>query len=1284
MTVEEAMALLDTILPKPLNDLHTFVFQQTWQGKTYTAMADISAYDENYLKSIGSSIWKSLSQALNQNVTKSNIHSCLEAYARQYGREVSDLPTTPGTVSVPSRREALNQPTLVHFTAPLEPDQTQPYQDWGEVMDVSVFFGRTGELATLHHWITNDHCRLIAVLGMGGIGKSALTVKLAEQVIRDQGDGTSPFSQFRYFIWRSLRNAPTLASLLADILQFLSNQREIEASLPRNTPDRIARLLYYLRQARCLLLLDNVETLLQGGELSGIYREGYEEYGDLFQRLGETRHQSCVVITSREKPKEITVLEGEGSPVRSFALAGLGEPEGQALLEQRGAFVASQDEWQQLVQHYAGNPLALKMVAAAMDELFGGGVSEFLEYIQAHKHSLIFGDIRDLLERQFERLSALEQEVMYWLAINRELVSLSELSNDIVSTQAQLQLPETLRSLSRRNLIESATLTRTLPQTASFSQQPVVMEFVTEKLIAQVVQEIITQQFDIFMGHALMKATAKDYICQSQIRVILSPILARLQTTNISKSLQSLLKEVLDTLHQHYMGVPGYGAGNLINCLRQLNTDFSHYDFSGLAVWQANLQDLILHKVNFENADLRKSLFSETLGGVFRVAFSEDSQWLALGDSNGEISVRQVQDGELLMSWRGHEGVMCGMAFSPDKKFLATASCHIVKLWQIPDNTVPAFQQAGTTRELGTPLWLRQTASLVRTWTDHTGWIRELAFSPDGQLLATVGNEDQTLRIWDITTRDCRYILRDHEGPVLSCAFHPFQSLVVSGSSDQTIKFWDTRTGTCLQTWVGQNHHIWSIAFSPDGQILATGDGGGTIKIWDMDTGECYLTLLGHIGLVYSLSIRADGQVMASGASEGTVRIWDLNTGQCLRVLQGHANDVFDVCFSPDGDTLVSGSFDHTVKFWDTQQWHCQRTWRGYSNGFCSLVGLSADSLLTGSGDGYIRFWDLKTGRCLRKISGHQGFAWSVAVSPTRQWFASAGEDALIKLWDIDTGQCCKVLRGHLSAIQAIAFSPLTEGMSNADNGMGYLVSASSDGTVKLWDVTTGICIRTLTGHRSRVWGLAVHPHGQMIASGSFDHTVRIWQGDSLFTAEPEKGILPAEYSPVSDDEGDCLIVLDEHTHWMWGVAFSPDGTQLATASGDHTIKLWDTQTWTCLHTLEGHTSWVQSVAFSPEGNSLVSGSVDTTVKIWDVRTGDCCQTLCGHSNWIYAVIFAKDGQTIISSCQDETLKIWDVRTGSCLRTLKADRLYEGMNLVGAKGLSDSQKLALSVLGAVI
>ncbi|WP_404789143.1 hypothetical protein [Altericista sp. CCNU0014] len=1269
MTLAEALALLDRILPKPLNDLHAFVFQHAWEGKSYAEMADISAYDEGYIKSVGSGLWKSLTQAMGQNVTKSNLRTSLETYARRYANEQSSPSTlTPSTVidRAASGKTSNENPQL--FSALATPEQVLPTlrQDWGEAMDVSVFLGRMAELQTLHRWIADDRCRLISVSGMGGMGKTALTVKVAEQVIghrripqTSSSDLSNPASQtaeFQYVIWRSLRNAPPLNALLCDIIQFLSDRQETEASLPRTQEDRISQLLHYLRRSRCLIILDNAETILRGGERSGIYREGYEGYGDLFQRLGETRHQSCLAITSREKLREITLLEGEESPVRSMSLSGLGEAEGQAIVQQRGSFAATEMEWEGLVRHYAGNPLALKMVSAVVDDVFGGSVSGLLEYLQPNSKTLMFDDIRDLLERQFNRLSDLEQEAMYWLAINREFVSLNELRDDLVSVQSQLQLPETLRSLGRRSLIETATSTLAEAQSVSFSQQPVVMEYATEKLIAQIAQEILTRQIDWIVRLALMKATAKDYVRRSQIRVIIEPLLEELRLNSLQPS-ESLLNQLLERLHADYANLPGYGAGNVINLLREMGTDFSRYDFSHLAVWQANLQSLMLHQVNFQNADLTKSLFSETLGGVFRIAFSPDGNCLALGDSNGEISLRSATDGELLSSWRGHEGVMCGMAFSPNGQLLATASCHIVKLWQIEERIAAGVSHSVGGLDGQSP---QSAGQLLNIWTDHTGWIRQLAFSPDGSLLATVGNEDQTLRLWEIETGNCRHILTGHQGPVLSCAFHPSQPVIVSGSGDQTLKFWDTIAGDCLQTWTGQNHHIWSIAFNPEGQILATGDGGGTIKLWHSDTGNCYGALTGHIGLIYSLSMSLNGQMMASSASDATVRVWDLQTGQCQRVLQEHTNDVFDVAFSPNGNTLVSGSFDHTVKFWDTQQWHCRRTWRGYSNGFCAAAELSGDRLLTGSSDGYIRFWDVQTGRCARQIRAHQGFAWSVAVSPAERWLATGGEDAAIKLWNLETGQCCKVLKGHLSAVRAIAFNARSLSI-NPNELAGLLASGSSDGTVKLWDLSTGTCLRTFQGHRSRIWGLAMHPDGHTIASGSFDHTVRIWQ----------------------PDREDCLQVLEGHTHWIWGVAFSPDGTKLATASGDHTIKIWDTQTWQCLDTLRGHLSWVQAVDFSPDSQSLVSGSVDTTVKVWDLQKGCCLQTFAGHTNWIYTVLFAKNGQTVMSGCQDETLKFWDIQTGECLRTLKTDRLYEGMNIEGVTGLSESQKLTLKRLGAL-
>jgi nicotinamide riboside kinase len=154
----------------------------------------------------------------------------------------------------------------------------------------------------------DEHCRLISVIGMGGIGKTTLVVKLAEQ-IQDE---------FEYIVWRSLRNAPVLQELLADVIRFLSNQQETD--LPETIDGKISRLLEHLRASRCLLILDNAESILSSDGRAGAYREGYEGYGQLFSCIGETRHQSCLVLTTREKPRGISYQEGEHFPIHSLRL----------------------------------------------------------------------------------------------------------------------------------------------------------------------------------------------------------------------------------------------------------------------------------------------------------------------------------------------------------------------------------------------------------------------------------------------------------------------------------------------------------------------------------------------------------------------------------------------------------------------------------------------------------------------------------------------------------------------------------------------------------------------------------------------------------------------------------------------------------------------------------------------------------------------------------------------------------------------------------------------------
>ena len=353
------------------------------------------------------------------------------------------------------------------------------YQDWGEAVDVSVFYGRTEEIATLERWIVKDRCRLVALLGMGGIGKTAMSVRLAEQ-IQDK---------FDYLIWRSLLHAPSVQETLASLIQFLSNEQERD--LPETVAGRTSLLIDYLRSSRCLLVLDNAEAILEYGDQAkrecalpygaGHYREGYEGYSELLRRVGETLHQSCLVLTSREKPRELVTLEGDTLPVRSLQLGGLKPVEGRLILQAKGCNSCSEDEWIELTEYYAGNPQVLKIVATTIQALFGGNISKFLK-----QGPVVFGDICDLLDQHFNRLSELEKKVMYWLAINHSLVSLPHLRGDIVFPVSQPELLEALESLGRRCLIDKATSTVLDKNSATFTQKPMIMKYVTKRLIHQV------------------------------------------------------------------------------------------------------------------------------------------------------------------------------------------------------------------------------------------------------------------------------------------------------------------------------------------------------------------------------------------------------------------------------------------------------------------------------------------------------------------------------------------------------------------------------------------------------------------------------------------------------------------------------------------------------------------------------------------------------------------------------------------------------------------------------
>lgn len=310
--------------------------------------------------------------------------------------------------------------------------------DWGEAPDLPIFYGRNQEISTLQQWILQDRCRLITLLGMGGIGKTALIVRTIQRIQ----------SQFDRIIWRSVRYAPSLGELIGDLLEFLSPGSS--QALPNDSGRQLKQLLTVLRNSRCLLVIDNFEALLEEQVLAGNFRPGYEDYAELLHQVGELQHASCLLLLSREKPREIAALAGEHLPVRSLQISQLDfDSSKRILLSTQRLNYSSDSQLEEVAKLYGGNPTLLKVVSTSLRELYDGQVDQYLQY-----KTVLVGDIiKNLLDGQFKRLSGEEKDLIYWLALLDRPVSAHELQQEMAETGDVVQLMMRLESLLRRSMI---------------------------------------------------------------------------------------------------------------------------------------------------------------------------------------------------------------------------------------------------------------------------------------------------------------------------------------------------------------------------------------------------------------------------------------------------------------------------------------------------------------------------------------------------------------------------------------------------------------------------------------------------------------------------------------------------------------------------------------------------------------------------------------------------------------------------------------------------------------
>ncbi|KAJ7204176.1 WD40 repeat-like protein [Mycena pura] len=566
--------------------------------------------------------------------------------------------------------------------------------------------------------------------------------------------------------------------------------------------------------------------------------------------------------------------------------------------------------------------------------------------------------------------------------------------------------------------------------------------------------------------------------------------------------------------------------------------------------------------------------------------------------------------------------------------------------WQKCFTGVPVVEFRGIT-----------TQGALVSMQGHGDKVLSVAFSPDGTHIVS-GSRDNTVRIWDAATGTEEQKLEGHGGAVLSVAFSPNGTHIVSGSHDETMRIWDAATGMEEQKLEGHGDWVRSVAFSPDGTRIVSGSDDKTVRIWDAATGTEEQKLEGHGEWVLSVAFSPNGTHIVSGSSDKTVRIWDAATGTKEQKLKGHGGAVLSVAFSPNGTHIVSGSSDETMRIWDAATGTEEQKLEGHGDQVES-VAFSPDGIhiVSGSSDKTMRIWDAATGTEEQKLEGHGDWVESVAFSPDGTRIVSGSQDNTVRIWDAATGTEEQKLEGHGDWVLSVAFSP--DGTR--------IMSGSSDKTVWIWDAATGTKEQKLEGHGDRVLSVAFSPNGTYIVSGSNDNTVRIW--DAATGTEEQKleghggAVLSVAFSPdgthiVSGSHDKTMRIwdaatgmeeqkLEGHDDWVRSVAFSPDGTHIVSGSDDKTVRIWDAATGTEEQKLEGHGDWVLSVAFSPNGTRIVSGSSDKTVRIWDAATGTEEQKLEGHSDPVESVAFSPDGTHIVSGSSDKTVRIWDATTGT-------------------------------------
>ncbi len=597
-------------------------------------------------------------------------------------------------------------------------------------------------------------------------------------------------------------------------------------------------------------------------------------------------------------------------------------------------------------------------------------------------------------------------------------------------------------------------------------------------------------------------------------------------------------------------------------------------------------------------------------GGASDIAFSPDGQHFAVAGDGITLYDAQTQHPVDLLT--GADGGIGNIAFSLDGQRISGGYWKYAYIWDV------------------------HTGKILHTRSGKT-YVLDLAFSPDGQLLAIAGS-DGSIRLWDYSKNIIRHTLIDTVVNINSVAFSPDGRTLASGGGDDTVRLWDVDTGDILHTLKDHQHRVKSVTFSPDGETLASGGFDDTVYLWDVDTGAIR-DRFHHQGWIFNVAFSPNGKTLASSGI-GSIRLWNVGTGDIQQALDGHIPYIVSsVVFSPDGNTLASiSSEDSNICLWDVDTGLSRHTFKEFTVGGIGMIMFSPDGQTLATKEaGVIRLWDVRTHKVRHTLAGI-GQRVSFAFSPDSQTIAGEVwlDENSIYLWDVDTGE---IQRGipipDNETAGSVAFSPDGQTLAGAIQS-----KTRSKGSIRLWDVHTGRIqsdspVELLTG------GEVFSPDLRTLASGLWDGRIHLFDVRT----------------------GKIRHTLIGHQDSVNDLAFSPDSKILASSGSDTIVRLWDVRTGRLLHTLIGHLSVSNSLAFHPNSKTLASGL--SPVYLWNVRTGTHRKTL-KVSGGVSYLAFHPDGQ-MLAAASDGKVQLWDASSNLplpvSLSSFRAEQTLSGVFL---------------------